>query len=153
MPEGSIALGGIGCHGMAVFLPERRTLAVNQMGAEGVNWIGQAPYTEVDHIFQNMGDGTYFHSGYLCIRANVAANTNITYKILVNGAVAMTGGQPIEGHPAPVDPLQRDHEGPLGRRRLRAARRHVGGQDEEGLEEGDGEGPGGGGAVVEPNGV
>lgn len=97
IPEGSIALGGIGCHGMAVFLPERRTLAVNQMGAEGVNWIGQAPYTEVDHIFQNMGDGTYFHSGLLAIRAAVAANVNITYKILVNGAVAMTGGQPIEG--------------------------------------------------------
>lgn len=97
VPEGSIALGGIGCHGMAVFLPERRTLAVNQMGAEGANWIGQAPFTEVDHIFQNMGDGTYFHSGLLAIRAAVAANVNITYKILVNGAVAMTGGQPIEG--------------------------------------------------------
>ncbi len=97
VPEGSIALGGIGCHGMAVFLPERRTLAVNQMGAEGANWIGQAAYTEVDHIFQNMGDGTYFHSGLLAIRAAVAANVNITYKILVNGAVAMTGGQPIEG--------------------------------------------------------
>jgi indolepyruvate ferredoxin oxidoreductase len=97
IPEGSIALGGIGCHGMAVFMPERRTLAVNQMGAEGVNWIGQAPYTEVDHIFQNMGDGTYFHSGLLAIRAAVAANVNITYKLLVNGAVAMTGGQPIEG--------------------------------------------------------
>ncbi len=97
VPEGSIALGGIGCHGMAVFLPERRTLAVNQMGAEGANWIGQARFTEVDHIFQNMGDGTYFHSGLLAIRAAVAANVNITYKILVNGAVAMTGGQPIEG--------------------------------------------------------
>ncbi|HKK53047.1 MAG TPA: indolepyruvate ferredoxin oxidoreductase family protein, partial [Myxococcota bacterium] len=97
VPEGSIALGGIGCHGMAVWLPERRTLAVNQMGAEGVNWIGQAPYTNVDHIFQNMGDGTYFHSGLMAIRAAVAAGVNITYKILVNGAVAMTGGQPIEG--------------------------------------------------------
>jgi len=97
VPEGSIALGGIGCHGMAVWLPERRTLAVNQMGAEGVNWIGQAPYTSVPHIFQNMGDGTYFHSGLLAIRAAVAAGVNITYKILVNGAVAMTGGQPIEG--------------------------------------------------------
>ncbi len=97
VPEGSIALGGIGCHGMAVWLPGRRTLAVCQMGAEGANWIGQSPYTEVDHIFQNMGDGTYFHSGLLAIRAAIAANVNITYKILVNGAVAMTGGQPIEG--------------------------------------------------------
>ncbi len=97
VPEGSIALGGIGCHGMAVWLPERRTLAVNQMGAEGANWIGQAPYVDIPHIFQNMGDGTYFHSGLLAIRAAVAANLNITYKILVNGAVAMTGGQPIEG--------------------------------------------------------
>jgi indolepyruvate ferredoxin oxidoreductase len=97
VPEGSIALGGIGCHGMAVWLPDRRTLAVTQMGAEGANWIGQSPFTEVDHIFQNMGDGTYFHSGLLAIRAAVAANVNITYKILVNGAVAMTGGQPIEG--------------------------------------------------------
>ena len=97
VPDGSVALGGIGCHGMAVFLPERRTLAVNQMGAEGANWIGQARFTEVDHIFQNMGDGTYFHSGLLAIRAAVAADVNITYKILVNGAVAMTGGQPIEG--------------------------------------------------------
>ena len=97
VPEGSIALGGIGCHGMAVWLPERRTLAVNQMGAEGANWIGQAPFVDIPHIFQNMGDGTYFHSGLLAIRAAVAANVNITYKILVNGAVAMTGGQPIEG--------------------------------------------------------
>ena len=97
VPEGSIALGGIGCHGMAVWLPERRTLAVNQMGGEGANWIGQSPFTGVDHIFQNMGDGTYFHSGLLAIRAAIAANVNITYKILVNGAVAMTGGQPIEG--------------------------------------------------------
>ena len=97
VPEGSIALGGIGCHGMAVWMPDRRTLAVNQMGGEGANWIGQAPFTRVDHIFQNMGDGTYFHSGLLAIRAAIAAKVNITYKILVNGAVAMTGGQPIEG--------------------------------------------------------
>jgi indolepyruvate ferredoxin oxidoreductase len=97
VPEGSIAQGGIGCHGMAVWLPDRRTLAVTQMGAEGANWIGQAPFTTVPHIFQNMGDGTYFHSGLLAIRAAVAAGVNITYKILVNGAVAMTGGQPIEG--------------------------------------------------------
>jgi indolepyruvate ferredoxin oxidoreductase len=99
VPEGSLALGGIGCHGMAVWLPERRTLAVTHMGAEGANWIGQAPFTDTPHIFQNMGDGTYFHSGLLAIRAAVAAGARITYKILVNGAVAMTGGQPIEGEP------------------------------------------------------
>jgi len=99
VPEGSIAQGGIGCHGMAVWIPDRRTLAVTQMGAEGANWIGQAPFTSVPHIFQNMGDGTYFHSGLLAIRAAVTAGVSITYKLLVNGAVAMTGGQPIEGEP------------------------------------------------------
>jgi len=99
VPEGAIALGGIGCHGMAVWLPERRTLAVTQMGGEGANWIGQAPYVETPHIYQNLGDGTYFHSGLLAIRAAVAAKVNITYKILANGAVAMTGGQPIDGEP------------------------------------------------------
>jgi indolepyruvate ferredoxin oxidoreductase len=97
VPEDSVALGGIGCHGMAVWLPERRTLAVTQMGGEGANWIGQAPFTETPHIFQNIGDGTYFHSGLLAIRAAVTADVNITYKVLVNGAIAMTGGQPIEG--------------------------------------------------------
>jgi indolepyruvate ferredoxin oxidoreductase len=97
VPEGSLAQGGIGCHGMAVWLPDRPTLAVTHMGAEGANWIGSAPYTETDHIFQNLGDGTYFHSGLLAIRAAVAAGVHITYKILANGAVAMTGGQPIEG--------------------------------------------------------
>jgi indolepyruvate ferredoxin oxidoreductase len=99
VPDGSVALGGIGCHGMAAWMPERRTLAVTQMGGEGANWIGQAPYTSVPHIFQNMGDGTYFHSGLLAIRAAVTAKVNVTYKLLVNGAVAMTGGQPIEGEP------------------------------------------------------
>jgi indolepyruvate ferredoxin oxidoreductase len=99
VPEGSVAMGGIGCHGMAVWLPERRTLAVGQMGGEGAAWIGQAPFTDTPHIFQNLGDGTYFHSGLLAIRAAVTAGVNITYKILVNGAVAMTGGQPIEGEP------------------------------------------------------
>jgi indolepyruvate ferredoxin oxidoreductase len=99
VPEGSVALGGIGCHGMAAWMPERRTLAVTQMGGEGANWIGQAPFTSVPHLFQNMGDGTYFHSGLLAIRAAVAAKVNVTYKLLVNGAVAMTGGQPIEGEP------------------------------------------------------
>ncbi|HKA15874.1 MAG TPA: indolepyruvate ferredoxin oxidoreductase family protein, partial [Myxococcota bacterium] len=97
VPEGSLAQGGIGCHGMAVWLPDRPTLAVTHMGGEGANWIGSAAYTETDHIFQNLGDGTYFHSGLLAIRAAVAAGVHITYKILANGAVAMTGGQPIEG--------------------------------------------------------
>jgi indolepyruvate ferredoxin oxidoreductase len=97
VPVESVALGGIGCHGMAVWLPERRTLAVTQMGGEGANWIGIAPFSETRHVFQNLGDGTYFHSGLLAVRAAVAAGVNITYKILANGAVAMTGGQPIEG--------------------------------------------------------
>ena len=97
VPDGSIAFGGIGCHGMVAWMPERRTVSSTHMGGEGATWIGIAPFVTMPHIFQNMGDGTYFHSGYLCIRANVAAGTNITYKVLVNGAVAMTGGQPIEG--------------------------------------------------------
>jgi indolepyruvate ferredoxin oxidoreductase len=99
VPEDSIALGGIGCHGMAVWTPGRRTFGATHMGGEGANWIGQAPFIELPHIFQNMGDGTYFHSGLLSIRACVAADVNITFKVLVNGAVAMTGGQPIEGEP------------------------------------------------------
>lgn len=97
VPEGSIAMGGIGCHGMAVWLPERRTKSLFQMGGEGAPWIGQAPFTHMEHIFQNLGDGTYFHSGLLAIRATVASKVNITFKILLNGAIAMTGGQPIEG--------------------------------------------------------
>jgi indolepyruvate ferredoxin oxidoreductase len=97
VPDGSIAMGGIGCHGMVVWLPERKTQALFQMGGEGAPWIGQAPFTDMPHIFQNLGDGTYFHSGLLAIRATVAAKVNITYKILLNGAIAMTGGQPIEG--------------------------------------------------------
>ena len=99
VPEDSIALGGIGCHGMAVWTPGRRTFGATQMGGEGSNWIGQAPFIELPHIFQNLGDGTYFHSGLLSIRACVTADVNITFKILVNGSVAMTGGQPIEGEP------------------------------------------------------
>lgn len=97
VPEGSVAMGGIGCHGLATWLPERRTITLYHMGGEGAAWIGQAPFSGIDHIFQNLGDGTYFHSGLLAIRACVTANVNITYKILLNGAIAMTGGQPIEG--------------------------------------------------------
>ena len=100
VPEGSVAHGGIGCHGMAAFMPERKTLAYTHMGGEGANWIGHRPFTTTKHIFQNLGDGTYTHSGSLAIRAAVAAGVDITYKILVNGAVAMTGGQPLEGHAA-----------------------------------------------------
>ena len=98
VPEGSRAMGGIGCHGMVAWLPERRTRGSSHMGGEGASWIGASPFLDHEHIFQNMGDGTYFHSGLLAIRAAVAAgNVNMTYKVLVNGAVAMTGGQPIEG--------------------------------------------------------
>ncbi|MBC2778970.1 indolepyruvate ferredoxin oxidoreductase family protein [Parasphingopyxis marina] len=97
LPDGSVAFGGIGCHGMATFLPERNTPTLFQMGGEGAPWIGIAPFTETPHIFQNLGDGTYYHSGLLAIRAAVAAGVNITYKILVNDAIAMTGGQEIAG--------------------------------------------------------
>jgi indolepyruvate ferredoxin oxidoreductase len=97
VPEGSRAIAGIGCHYMATWMPERRTETFTQMGGEGVPWIGQAPFTDETHIFANLGDGTYFHSGILAIRAAIAANVNITYKILYNDAVAMTGGQPIDG--------------------------------------------------------
>ncbi|HXK22804.1 MAG TPA: indolepyruvate ferredoxin oxidoreductase family protein [Myxococcota bacterium] len=97
LPEGSFAFGGIGCHGMAMTMPDRRTLAVTQMGGEGAGWIGIAPFVDTPHLFQNLGDGTYFHSGLLAIRAAVASGVNITYKILANGAIAMTGGQAIQG--------------------------------------------------------
>jgi indolepyruvate ferredoxin oxidoreductase len=97
IPDGSRAMAGIGCHGMALSVPSRRTATVSHMGAEGVTWIGQAPFTSEDHVFQNIGDGTYTHSGLLALRAAAAAGVNITYKILFNDAVAMTGGQPAEG--------------------------------------------------------
>ncbi|MBW8309469.1 MAG: indolepyruvate ferredoxin oxidoreductase family protein [Candidatus Paracaedibacteraceae bacterium] len=96
LPEGSRALAGIGCHYMATWI-DHRTTTFTQMGGEGVPWIGTAPFTEEKHIFANLGDGTYFHSGLLAIRAAVAAKINITYKILYNDAVAMTGGQPVDG--------------------------------------------------------
>lgn len=97
VPEGSRAMAGIGCHYMVTWMPERRTTTFTQMGGEGVPWVGQAPFTREKHIFANLGDGTYFHSGILAIRQAVAAKVNITYKILYNDAVAMTGGQPIDG--------------------------------------------------------
>ena len=100
VPEGSLAMAGIGCHGMALLVPERNTLPVPHMGAEGVPWTGMAPFTETPHIFQNLGDGTYVHSGSLGIRAAVQSGVNVTYKILYNDAVAMTGGQPVEGAPS-----------------------------------------------------
>ena len=96
VPEGSKAFGGIGCHYMATWM-DRGTETFTQMGGEGATWLGQAPFTENKHVFQNLGDGTYFHSGLLAIRAAVAAGVNITYKILFNDAVAMTGGQPFDG--------------------------------------------------------
>jgi indolepyruvate ferredoxin oxidoreductase len=96
VPEGSRASAGIGCHYMAIWM-DRDTTTFTHMGAEGANWIGQAPFTSTEHIFVNIGDGTYFHSGILAIRAAVAAGVNITYKILYNDAVAMTGGQPMDG--------------------------------------------------------
>lgn len=96
VPLGSRAMGGIGCHYMATWM-DRETDTFTQMGGEGATWIGQAPFTETQHVFQNLGDGTYFHSGLLAIRAAIASGVNITYKILYNDAVAMTGGQPVDG--------------------------------------------------------
>ena len=100
VPEGSRATAGIGCHFMAVWM-DRNTATFTHMGAEGAPWIGQAPFTNEKHIFANLGDGTYFHSGLLAIRAAVSAKVSMTYKILYNDAVAMTGGQ---RHDGPLDP-------------------------------------------------
>ncbi len=97
VPEGSKALAGIGCHYMAIWIRPDETMTFTQMGGEGVPWIGIAPFTDTKHVFANLGDGTYFHSGLLAIRAAASANMNITYKILFNDAVAMTGGQPVDG--------------------------------------------------------
>ena len=97
VPSGSKALAGIGCHYMAIWIRPEETMTFTQMGGEGVPWVGIQPFTETKHIFANLGDGTYFHSGLLAIRAAVGAKVNITYKILFNDAVAMTGGQPVDG--------------------------------------------------------
>ncbi|WP_246796484.1 indolepyruvate ferredoxin oxidoreductase family protein [Burkholderia perseverans] len=96
VPDGSRAIAGIGCHYMTIWM-DRNTSSFSQMGGEGVPWIGQAPFTDEKHVFANLGDGTYFHSGLLAIRAAIASKANITYKILYNDAVAMTGGQPVDG--------------------------------------------------------
>jgi indolepyruvate ferredoxin oxidoreductase len=96
LPEGSIAGGGIGCHYMAMWM-DRGTIGFTAMGNEGAQWIGQAPFSKRTHFFQNLGDGTYNHSGSLALRFAVAAGVNITYKVLFNDAAAMTGGQPVEG--------------------------------------------------------
>jgi indolepyruvate ferredoxin oxidoreductase len=96
VPEGSRALAGIGCHFMASWM-DRDTTGLTQMGGEGADWVAHAMFTTTKHVFQNLGDGTYFHSGFLAVRQAIAAGTNVTYKILFNSAVAMTGGQPIDG--------------------------------------------------------
>jgi indolepyruvate ferredoxin oxidoreductase len=99
VPEGAVAGGGIGCHAMVALTgrPESLVTSITQMGGEGAQWIGQAPYTEARHMFQNMGDGTFAHSGQLAVQACVAAGVSITYKLLFNRAVAMTGGQDAAG--------------------------------------------------------
>jgi indolepyruvate ferredoxin oxidoreductase len=111
VPEGSSARAGIGCHFMANWM-DRDTAGLIQMGGEGVDWVSHALFTRVPHVFQNLGDGTYYHSGYLAIRQAVATGASITYKILYNDAVAMTGGQPVDGVTS-VDAIARqvDSEG------------------------------------------
>ena len=97
VPQGSLSMTGIGCHTMVGLVRPAEALLPTHMGGEGANWLGLAPFTNTPHIFQNMGDGTYYHSGLLAIRAAVASGANITFKILYNDAVAMTGGQPVDG--------------------------------------------------------
>ncbi|HYW56981.1 MAG TPA: indolepyruvate ferredoxin oxidoreductase family protein [Polaromonas sp.] len=105
VPEGSRAMGGIGCHFMATWM-DRSTVGFTQMGGEGVPWVGQQPFTTDQHIFANLGDGTYFHSGSLAVRQSIASGVNITYKILYNDAVAMTGGQQIGERPEGLSVVQ-----------------------------------------------
>ncbi|MBK7613557.1 MAG: indolepyruvate ferredoxin oxidoreductase family protein [Burkholderiales bacterium] len=108
VPEGSTARAGIGCHFMANWM-DRSTAGVIQMGGEGVDWVSHSMFTRTPHVFQNLGDGTYYHSGYLAIRQAVAAKATLTYKILYNDAVAMTGGQPVDGQIS-VDAIARQVE-------------------------------------------
>lgn len=97
VPEGDVAMAGIGCHSLRVWMPKGQTMILPQMGGEGATWLGIAPFARKTHIFQNLGDGTFVHSGSLAIRAAVAAKSNITFRIFYNQATGMTGGQPIEG--------------------------------------------------------
>ncbi|MEL6782000.1 MAG: indolepyruvate ferredoxin oxidoreductase family protein, partial [Pseudomonadota bacterium] len=106
VPEGSRALAGIGCHYMANFMPDRNTDMTSQMGGEGIAWVGQHWATDEGHVFVNLGDGTYSHSGSLAIRAAVTSGANMTYKILYNDAVAMTGGQHVESGQTPAQIAQ-----------------------------------------------
>jgi len=106
VPEGSRALAGIGCHGMAMLMNPLQTTTISHMGAEGAMWLGQQPFTSERHVFANLGDGTYAHSGFLAVRQAIAAHLPITYKILCNGFVSMTGGQPIESGLTPLQILQ-----------------------------------------------
>ena len=108
VPDGSMAMAGIGCHTLAIGM-ERNTKTFTHMGAEGAPWVGASHFTDMPHVFQNLGDGTYFHSGYLAIRHAIATKTNITYKILYNDAVAMTGGQPHDGNVRPWTISQQVH--------------------------------------------
>jgi indolepyruvate ferredoxin oxidoreductase len=103
IPEGSLALGGIGCHGLVAVVMDRNTMQFVPMGHEGSPWVSVGQFVDTPHVFQNMGDGTYSHSGILAIRAAVAAKANMTYKVLYNDAVAMTGGQPVEQQITPLD--------------------------------------------------
>jgi indolepyruvate ferredoxin oxidoreductase len=108
VPEGSRALAGIGCHFMSLWM-DRNTQTFTHMGGEGVSWVGQAPFSSDEHVFVNLGDGTYYHSGSMAIRQAVAAGVNVTYKILFNDAVAMTGGQAVDG-PLTVPAITRQVE-------------------------------------------
>ena len=142
VPEGTLVGGGIGCHAMVALMEPERVgdiAGLTAMGNEGAQWIGMAPFVERDHLVQNLGDGTFFHSGSLAIRAAVAAGVDITYKLLYNGTVAMTGGQDPQGQmtvPEVVQSLLLEgvsaghrhvrRPGQVGRRRLRAARRRPG---------------------------